>query len=234
LVDVGRENSIGDGPVVAAGLALIFDLDGVIVDSMPMHRLSWDRYLKLIGVPATNVVEKMHGRRNDEIFRDFLGAGPTDEEILEHGAAKERVFRDMIRDRLTDYLVPGIAEFLASIQNTPMALATNAERPNADFVLDNANLRHYFRAIVDGSQVEKPKPAPDVYLRAARELRVHPRNCIVFEDSAVGVTSARAAGARVAGILTQKAALADVEISVPDFRAPELLTWLAAQEPKER
>ena len=216
---------------LAAGLALIFDLDGVIVDSMPVHRLSWERYLETIGASTLNVVERMHGRRNDEIFRDFLGDGPSDEEIFEHGAAKERLFREMIAESLQDHLVPGVVQFLERAKGVPVALASNAERPNVDFVLDRANLRQYFRVIVDGSQVERPKPAPDVYLRAAQELGVAPANCIVFEDSEVGVTAARAAGTRVAGILTQMEQLEGVEFSAADFRANELMEWLARQAP---
>ena len=230
MVDIlNSEVNEASQPVVASGLGLVFDLDGVIVDSMPVHRLAWQRYLALLEIPAQNVVERMHGRRNDEIFRDFLGDGPSDEEIFEHGAAKEELFREMMESRLHDYLVPGIVEFLDRTKGLPVALATNAERPNADFVLDRANLREYFQVIVDGSRVERPKPAPDVYLKAAREIGIAPSNCIVFEDSPVGVTAASKAGARVVGILTQMQGLESVEISVPNFRSRELTTWLAEQ-----
>jgi sugar-phosphatase len=79
--------------------------------------------------------------------------------------------------------------------------------------------------------VEHAKPAPDVYVLAARRLGVDPANCIVFEDSPVGVNAARAAGARVVGILTHEHALSDVDLAVRDFDQPELELWLAAQRP---
>ena len=196
---------------------------------MPVHEVTWQRYLQSIGVNAQDIVSHMHGRRNDEIMRDFLGPNATLDELLAHGAAKERLFRELMGERLRESLVPGIEEWLKRTVGTPVALATNAERPNIDFVLDRAGLRPYFQAIVDGSQVARPKPAPDVYLRAARELGVPPRHCIVFEDSPVGVAAARAAGMRVVGILTHSSPLDDIQFAVSNFLDPGLERWLSEQ-----
>ena len=91
---------------VAAGLALIFDLDGVIVDSMPVHELAWRRYLESLGFDGGDIPARMHGRRNDEIVRDFLGEAIDHNTVLAHGAAKERVFRDMLRERLRNVSRP--------------------------------------------------------------------------------------------------------------------------------
>lgn len=214
---------------LAPGLALVFDLDGVIVDSMPVHQRAWRRYLHSIGVDAENLLVRMHGQRNDEIVRDFLGPTAAPDEVFEHGAAKERLFREMMGDGLSKALVPGIAAWLVRTAGLPVALATNAERANIDFVLDRAGLRSYFPVIVDGSQVARPKPAPDVYLQAARELGIPPRHCIVFEDSPVGVESARAAGMRVVGVLTHPGPLDDIQFAVSDFMDPDLERWLSEQ-----
>jgi beta-phosphoglucomutase family hydrolase len=211
------------------GLALIFDLDGVVVDSMPVHTRAWQRYLQSLGVEGNHVEARMHGRRNDEIVRDFLGPHVDPQIVFEHGAAKERLFREMIGAQLDRYLVPGVAEFLHRARGGPLALATNAEPANVDFVLNGAGLRSCFRAIVDGSQVPRAKPAPDVYLRAAEKLGVRPANCIVFEDSPVGIDAARAAGCRVVGVLTHTAALDGVDFAISDFLHPELESWLSAQ-----
>lgn len=240
---------------VFPGLALIFDLDGVVVDSMPVHEIAWRKYLESLGISGEDLPARMHGRRNDEIVLDFLGPAADLKVVQEHGAAKERLYRELMRDRLDNHLVPGVRRFLqraahqsdaAGIAdagrkrsagrkgnvNTPIGLASNAERPNIDFVLDGAGLRPYFRVIVDGSQVQRAKPAPDVYLRAARELGVEPRNCIVFEDSPVGIAAARAAGARVVGLLTHEPRLANVDLAVTDFLDPELDRWLRLQQPE--
>ena len=214
---------------VAVGLALIFDLDGVIVDSMPVHEQAWRRYLESLGFDGGDIPSRMHGRRNDEIVRDFLGEEMDHGTVLAHGAAKERVFRDMLRERLRESLVAGIAEWLDHVEGAPIALATNAERANIDFTLDGAGLRRYFDVIVDGSQVSRPKPAPDVYLHAAELLEIAPENCIVFEDSPVGVAAAAAAGMRVVGVRTHASPLEGIQFSVANFLDPQLDSWLSAQ-----
>ncbi len=236
---------ISSGLPLARGLALIFDLDGVVVDTMPLHTLAWLRYLERLGISRKDVATRMHGRRNDEIVREFLGPDVPNEVVFEHGAAKERLFREMMGADLVRSLVPGVADFLARANHNgadtplhigsrapggvPVALATNAEPANVDFALDGTNLRRWFRAIVDGSQVRNAKPAPDIYLTAGERLDVAPRNCIVFEDSPTGIDAARAAGMRVVGILTHAPALEHVDLAVRDFLDPELEKWLGLQ-----
>jgi beta-phosphoglucomutase len=219
------------GPAVslAAGLGLILDLDGVVVDSMQVHELAWHEYLRRTGMGGYS--SRMIGWRNEEIVRQFLGPGAKEEEILEHGARKEQLYREMMGPQLLERLVPGVVKFLARTGNVPVGLATNAEPKNVAFVLEGAGLRPHFQAIVDGSRVERPKPAPDVYRMAANELGLEPKNCIVFEDSVVGVAAARAAGTRVVGILTQGIPLQNIDLAVADFERPELEPWLAAQRP---
>ena len=153
---------------IRPGLALIFDMDGVVVDSMPIHRAAWRQYLEGLGIAPDDHLARMHGRRNDEIVLGFLGPAADQKTVEEHGAAKERLYRRLVGDRLESQLVPGVRSFLQRVSSAPIGLASNAERLNIDFVLDGAGLRPYFRVIVDGSQVERPKPAPDVYLRAAQ------------------------------------------------------------------
>lgn len=210
------------------GLGLIFDLDGVIIDSMPFHRRAWQRYLEVTGIGAGDSLDFMHGQRNEEIVRGLLGPEADLQTVMAHGAAKEQMYRDMLRGRLGEHLVAGIAEWLDHLSGAPIALATNAERANVDFVLDGGGLRPYFGAIVDGSQVDRPKPAPDVYLRAAELLEIPPHNCIVFEDSPVGVAAA-AAGMRVVGVLTHATALDGIRFSIANFLDARLDPWLSMQ-----
>ncbi len=217
---------------MAPGMGLIFDLDGVIIDSMPFHQRAWKRYLEVTGIGSGDSLDFMHGQRNEEIVRGLLGPEADLETVIAHGAAKEQMYRDMLRERLGEHLVAGIGEWLAHVSGAPIALATNAEPANVDFVLDGGGLRPYFEAIVDGSQVERPKPAPDVYLRAAELLKIPPRNCIVFEDSPVGIAAAVAAGMRVVGVLTHATVLAGVRFSIVDFLDPRLDSWLTAQRPE--
>jgi len=141
----------------------------------------------------------------------------------------------MIGATLEAKLVPGVREFVAEASKTVrLAVGTNAEPANVDFILSGAGIRNYFTAIVDGSQVARAKPAPDVYLRGAELMSVAPANCIVFEDSPVGIQAARAAGMRVVGLLTHASVLEDVDVAVADFEHPRLKSWLAAQAPAAR
>ncbi len=222
---------------IQAGLALVFDMDGVILDSNPTHREAWRLYNRRFGIETDDAMQqRMYGRRNDEIVRDFFGAGLAPEEVVAHGAAKESLYREMMAARLMESLVPGVTLLLQNRNGTSAGLATNAERANVDFLLDGVllggiPLRNYFQAVVDGQQVSRAKPYPDIYLRVAELLGADPRNCIVFEDSHTGVQAARAAGARVVGLRTTHQEFKNVELTVDDFRSLELEKWLETQEP---
>jgi beta-phosphoglucomutase family hydrolase len=216
---------------LADGLALIFDMDGVILDSNPLHRESWTAFSRRYGVETTPaMLERMYGRRNDQIIRDFFGEGLTKTEIAARGAVKEELYREMLASRIEEVLVPGLRPFLDRYRGVPMALATNAEPENVNFVLDRAGLRAYFRVVVDGHQVSHPKPHPEVYLRAADLLQTAPADCIVFEDSHTGVAAARAAGMRVAGIATTYVNLPGADVMADNFCNGILEAWLKAQQ----
>ena len=220
-------------PSASQGLALIFDLDGVVVDSMPVHTLAWERYLERLGIHSPEIVAQMHGRRNDEIVRMFVDSNTAEAVVHGHGAAKEQLFRDLIGADLASHLVPGLGEFLTSAAGTPLGVASNAEPANVNFVLDfvlnEAALRTHFQVVADGTAVERDKPFPDIYLHVAERLGVRAENCVVFEDSPVGILAARRAGMRVVGLLTHSESLDDTDISVKNFLAPELKPWLAQQ-----
>jgi len=213
---------------LAKNKGFIFDLDGVIVDSTEIHSEVWKRYLEPFGIDSSGIRERMHGRRNDEIVRDLFGDGLSEEAIHAHGAAKEALYREMMLPQLERRLVPGIREFLARYEEIPMAVASNAEPANVSAIVEGAGLRRWFRAVVDGHQVDRPKPWPDVYCKAAKLLGVDSEDCIVFEDSAAGVEAARRAGARVVGIATTCSQLAGVDLMVRDFLDSELERWIAA------
>jgi beta-phosphoglucomutase len=217
---------------LAPGLAIILDMDGVIVDSNPVHREAWRTYNHRFGIETDEAMQqRMYGKRNDEIVRDFFGPHLTAAEVSAHGAAKESLFREMMADRIEESLVPGVREFLDRYAGTPKGLATNAEPPNVDFVLDRAGLRHYFQVVIDGHQVRMPKPDPEIYLRAAGILDVAARDCIVFEDSLTGIEAARRAGMRTVGVKTTHAELPDADLTIDDFRSAELEPWLRRQIP---
>jgi HAD superfamily hydrolase (TIGR01509 family) len=207
--------------------AYLFDLDGVIVDSMPVHVLAWKEYLRRHGLPSDELNARMHGRRNDEIVEAYWGKLPPDENFA-HGAAKEALFRELIEPEFARRLVPGAREFIHAANGRPKGLGSNAERANIDFTLDRASLRECFHGIVDGHQVARAKPDPEIYLRLARHFEVAPAECLVFEDSVAGVTAARAAGMRVVGVDTGRVGLQNVDLRIAHFEDPALRPWLEA------
>ncbi len=218
---------------LARGLALIFDMDGVVVHSTGLHMQAWVTYLERHGIGDTSVIYRMLGKRNDQIVYDIFGHDLAEQAMLEHGAAKERLYRELMAPVLEQSYVAGCRELLraAHARGIPLAVATNAEPLNVDFVLDGSNLRPLFSVIVDGHQVTNAKPHPEVFLTAAAGLGVEPRNCIIFEDSPGGVQAALSAGGRVVALLTTEREYARVPLAIPDFTDPRLVPWLALQRP---
>jgi HAD superfamily hydrolase (TIGR01509 family) len=205
-------------------------MDGVILNSNPVHREAWVRFNRRFGLETTEtMLEGMYGKRNDVIVRDFYGEGLPAEEIAARGAAKERLYREMLAGRVEETLTPGLRRFLERHRSLPMAVATNAEPANVAFVLEEAGLAHCFRAVVDGQQVQRPKPFPDIYRRAAELLEARPDECVVFEDSHSGIAAARAAGMRVVGVRSTYRKLPGADLVVDDFLSKELEPWLEAQ-----
>ena len=213
-------------------IALIFDMDGVIVDSNPMHRESWVAFNRRYGLETTEEMHQfMYGKRNDQIVRDFYGDGITVEEVDARGRAKERLYREMMAGRTEEMLVPGLRAFLERHRDLPMGVGSNAEPENVAHVLDEAGLRRYFRAVVDGHQVHNPKPHPEVYLLVAELLETEPANCIVFEDSHSGAAAAVAAGMLVVGLCTTFVNLPGAVLTIDNFLSGDLESWLQAQMP---
>lgn len=205
-------------------------MDGVIIHSNPLHRKAWEQYSRRFGIETGEAMhQRMYGRRNDDIVRDFFGPQLTPEEVHEHGAAKERLYRELMGPVVKESLVPGVVEFLARHRSLPVAMATSAEPENVEFLLDAAGLRPYFRAKVDGHQVRDPKPHPEIYLKAAKLLQSSPRDCIAFEDSFAGIQSAQSAGMMVVGVRTTYDELPGVDLQIRDFNSPELEPWPASR-----
>ncbi len=216
------------------GLAMIFDMDGVIIDSNPIHRQAWRRYNLRFGIETDEaMLEFMYGKRNDEIVRHYFGPALSEGEVARHGTAKEALYREMLAGEAAAHLVPGVADFIREYASVPLAVASNAEPANVEFVLEASGLRPYFRAVVDGDQVQNPKPDPEIFLRAASLLGADPANIIVFEDSESGVMAGREAGARVVGIRTTHRELPLAHLTVDDFGSSELRKWLQQQKPVE-
>ena len=205
-------------------------MDGVIVDSNPTHREAWELFNRRYGIETTEAMhQRMYGKHNADIVRDYFGADLPEPEVVARGAAKEEVYRELAGQRIEAMLVPGVRDFLEEYRNIPKGVGSNAEPANVEFILKRAGLRPYFRAVVDGHQVTNPKPHPEVFLRVADKLGVAPADCIVFEDSPTGVGAGVAAGMRVVGLGTTFGDLPGTSITVDNFLSGHLRRWLALQ-----
>ena len=226
----GSRKSLGSSGL-AVGLGLVFDMDGVLIHSNPVHVRAWEIFNRRYGLQTTpSMLRQMYGRRNDELIREFF-PGLTAEEVDARGAAKEKLYREMVAGRIEEILVPGLRSFLESHRRHPMAVTSNAEPANLAFVLDQSGLRQYFRVVVDGHQVSHPKPDPEIYRRTAELLEIPPQDCVVFEDSLLGVRAARAAGCRVVGVLTTHEDLPGAHLKIDNFSNGDLCEWLLVQKP---
>ena len=184
--------------------AVIFDIDGTIVDNMHLHAEAFAVFAERHGLPPLTSEDRarLDGRRNSEIFPIlFKRAVPRDEwQAYEH--EKEGLYRELSRGRLLP--MKGLHVLIDRLRESgiAMALATSAPEPNVIHTLNELGLADAFPVIVRGDQVPRGKPAPDVFLEAARRLAVAPADCLVFEDAPMGIEAAHAAGMPVVGLTT--------------------------------
>lgn len=205
--------------------ALIFDMDGTVVDNMRFHEDAWGRLLSQHGLPFDPVsfFANTAGMASDEILRPlFPDAGP--DEIASLGKDKEVFYREAYRPHIA--ALPGLLELMARADaaGVPMALASAAPPGNIDVVIDTLGLRPRFATIIAPSQGFRGKPNPDLFLGAAERLAVAPESCLVFEDAPNGIEAARRAGMRAVAMLTILGAEAfagfdNVIASATDFAA---------------
>ncbi|PSR55327.1 HAD family phosphatase [Adhaeribacter arboris] len=192
-------------------LAVLFDMDGVICDTNPYHLKAWEKFAEKhqLHLEGKDLGYYIYGRTNRDALQLFIkdkafanGNHFSDDQLTDLSEEKEALFRDIYRDHVE--LTAGLKNFLEEMKqaSVPMALASNAPISNIDFILDATGTRSYFEAVVDATQVTKGKPDPQIYLRAAELLNVEPHNCIVMEDSTVGVEAGQKAGMKVVGITT--------------------------------
>lgn len=185
-------------------LAIIFDMDGVIVDNHRYHLQSWLSFFEQHNISMTEAEykEQVNGRVMHTILPQLLGRELSSEEIRTFGEQKEVAYREAYRDHIQP--TPGLATFLEELMqhDIPRAIATSAPPANVEFTLEHTGLRAYFPVIVDDTMVTHGKPDPEVYLLSAEQLRMTPAQCIVFEDAILGIQAGKNAGMRVVGVAT--------------------------------
>ncbi len=182
--------------------AAIFDMDGVLIDSNPFHLEKWKEFLgqHRIAFDPKDLATQVIGQRNDKAFRFFFGQSLGDAEVARLSEELEANFRKAFKPHAIP--LPGLRSLVEECQRggVPMAVASSAMTKNVEFVVDALGFRRYFRCLVSGDEVARPKPDPEIYLKTAEKLGLHPASCVAFEDSFVGIESARRAGMKCVAI----------------------------------
>jgi len=182
--------------------AVLWDLDGVLVDTALLHYQAWCQFLNELGRSLSEEeFRRTFGLRNDLILRDMLGEVST-EEVRRLSERKEALFRQHAAGRVTP--LPGAVELVRRSRDggRRTALVTSSPRANIDFVLEQVGLTGAFDTIVAAEDVSRGKPDPEGFLLAARNLGVPPERCLVIEDAPGGIEGARRASMRSLAVTT--------------------------------
>jgi len=184
--------------------AIIFDLDGTLIDNNAYHILAWQEFYKGIGqeLSLDYYRTQMNGKVNRDIFRDIFKRELSPEELESYTEQKEALYRKLYEPHIV--AIHGLIDFLdaAAKAHIPMAVATSGLPINIKFMFDRVPIRQYFKEVVDSTQITHGKPHPEIYLKAAELLQVDPAECIAFEDALAGIQSAKAAGMKVVALST--------------------------------
>ena len=203
---------------MAMNRAVLWDMDGTLVDSAEYHWQAWRDTMSREGFPITHEqFLATFGQRNDSILRQWLGEKATPELIQRIGDAKEALYRQLVREHGIAPL-PGALEWVNRLhrQGWGQAIASAAPRANIETILDVLHASECFEAIVSAEDVHRGKPDPEVFLIAAAKLAVAPKHCIVVEDAQHGVEAARAAGMKSIGV-SQSCKLFPADVVVPSL-----------------
>ncbi|ATC62919.1 glycoprotease [Nibricoccus aquaticus] len=198
-------------------LGVLFDWDGVIIDSSAQHEESWER----LAAEEKRVLPPDHfktgfGMKNERIIPELLRWAEAGDiaEVRRLSLRKEALYREIVRERGIEAL-PGVAVFLKRLKEAgvPFSVGSSTHRENIDTILSVLGFTGLFSGIVTAENVKQGKPHPDVFLKAAETIRRRAENCVVFEDAFVGIAAARAGGMKVVGVATTHP-LGDLESKV--------------------
>ncbi len=209
--------------------ALIFDLDGVVVDTAKYHYLAWKKLAEELGFFFSEKHnERLKGVsriRSLEILLEVGGIELDEKTKTDLATKKNTDYLEYIMKMTPDEILPGVLDILEKAKQNGLKLAIGSASKNAVTILKRVDLLKYFDVIIDGNKVSKAKPDPEVFLNAAKELGVRPEECIVFEDAEAGVEAALNGNLHVVGIGDENT-LNKAEMVVSGFKNTKLEVFL--------
>lgn len=184
--------------------ACLFDLDGVIVDTAVYHFQAWRRLANELGFDFTeHQNEQLKGISRMESLELILNWGNvslTEAEKVEWATRKNDWYLDLVKLMTPNEVLPGVAKFLTDLREAGIKIALGSASKNSKLILERINMLDYFDAIIDGNNITKGKPDPQVFLMGAEAINALPSECVVFEDAVAGVQAAKAGGMKAIGV----------------------------------
>jgi beta-phosphoglucomutase family hydrolase len=185
-------------------LGVIFDWDGVIIDSSRQHEESWERLAREEGrkLPSDHFTAGF-GKKNEWIIPSLLAWSNQPEEITRLSLRKETLYREIVVERGL-HALPGVVPFLEQLRaaGVPFCIGSSTHRENITTILGVVGLTGWFDGMVTAEDVTHGKPHPDVFLKAAAKINRRPTDCVVFEDAFAGIEAGKAGGIKVVGVAT--------------------------------
>ncbi|MDI9857854.1 MULTISPECIES: beta-phosphoglucomutase [Flectobacillus] len=184
--------------------ACLFDLDGVIVDTAVYHFQAWRRLANELGFDFTeHQNEQLKGisrMESLELILNWGGVTLTEEEKVAWATKKNQWYLDLVMQMTPNEVLPGVPEFLKSLRANGIKIALGSASKNSKLILERIQMLDYFDAIIDGNNITKGKPDPQVFLMGAEATGAQPSECVVFEDAVAGVQAAKAGGMKAVGV----------------------------------
>ena len=187
--------------------AIIFDLDGTLVDSLPYHHESWRIFFKNNNLEENDfseILKEYKGGGTLELMTSVFGDTYTRDELKKMSDDKEVIFRDIYKSKI--YPIEGLNKFLDNLKenNILLSIGSNAIRKNVLMTIQELGITNYFSSIICGDEVSRGKPDPEMYLKTLSNLKVSNNECIIFEDSIEGIEAARNADIKVVGVTSSQ------------------------------
>lgn len=202
--------------------AIIFDLDGVIVDTAIFHYQAWKQLANEFGFDFTlEQNERLKGVSRLESLEILMEIGKMQilsaDEKDRLATKKNKWYRDYILKMTPKDILPGVINFLNDLRKANFKIAIGSSSKNAGTILERIGYEQFFDVVVDGTKITNSKPDPEVFLKAANELGIKPKNCVVFEDAQAGIEAAKKAGMKTVGV-GSSVVLYDADVILPDLK----------------